>query len=505
MNFQNFDNMMAVQGQVYKKKPSRATIRFTSDGQGYFIKKHFGVGWREIFKNVLLLRLPVFSASTERLAINKLHALGIPTAQLVAYGQRGFNPIKRQSFLITQALPNVITLEQVSLNHPEWFKDFVFKKDCIQKIAEIARTLHTAGLNHRDFYLCHFLLDEACHSSHPRECEDPGSQSKSIDSRVRGNDGKSSGNDGQFKIYLMDLHRMQVRKRLPMRWRIKDLAALYFSVQNVNLTKRDILRFLSSYFASSWQEVISKHAKFLYKVERRASKLYNKDLFFKQQNWRKRFICYQEYFSPTMKQLLTNPDDLIAHGEILKDEGVTTVACVKLNNQEFIVKRYNIKGFWHRLKRLVRSSRAAICWHNAHLLQFHKIATPKPVAFIEQRFGPLRGKAYFITEYVVGHTAYKCLQKSVAQKIVNILLALSQKNIKHGDMKMGNFVVTDNEVYVTDLDSMRQYHPFRYKWNNSFAKDKERMLRCWQDDPDAVAVILANARIQILDARSSRV
>ena len=33
----------------------------------------------------------------------------------------------------------------------------LLKRVLVQRIATIARTLHGAGMNHRDFYLCHFL------------------------------------------------------------------------------------------------------------------------------------------------------------------------------------------------------------------------------------------------------------------------------------------------------------------------------------------------------------
>jgi len=34
-----------------------------------------------------------------------------------------------------------------------------------------------------------------------------------------------SGQD--FKLYLIDLHRVQIREKVPHRWRVKDLAGLF--------------------------------------------------------------------------------------------------------------------------------------------------------------------------------------------------------------------------------------------------------------------------------------
>ncbi|MCH9022977.1 MAG: hypothetical protein IID32_09455 [Planctomycetes bacterium] len=48
-------------------------------------------------------------------------------------------------------------------------------------------------------------------------------------------------------LYLIDLHRLQIRKKTPPRWIIKDLAQLHYSALNL-LTKTDMLRFLLQYF-----------------------------------------------------------------------------------------------------------------------------------------------------------------------------------------------------------------------------------------------------------------
>ena len=107
----SFDDWMSVKGKSFRDVKGRKTLRFEVDGQGYFIKQHFGVGWAEIFKNLLAFRKPVIGAKTEKLAIEKLDEIGIPTTPLVAFGERGVNPATQQSFLITRDLGNIISLE----------------------------------------------------------------------------------------------------------------------------------------------------------------------------------------------------------------------------------------------------------------------------------------------------------------------------------------------------------------------------------------------------------
>jgi heptose I phosphotransferase len=240
-----FDQIMNLQGKVFRELENRRTQRIELAGQFYFIKQHMGVGWKEIFKNLFQLRLPVISAKNEWQAIRQLQQLGIPTLDIVGYGVRGTNPAKQQSFLITKELPTFITLEDLCKtwkNQPPAFK---LKQQLLLEIARIARTLHIHGINHRDFYLCHFLLDLI---EYPKS----------------------------VKLYLIDLHRAQIRKRTPERWVIKDLAGLYFSSKEMGLTRRDLLRFMKIYSDKSLRDILNKETTFWWKVKKRGDKLYRK-------------------------------------------------------------------------------------------------------------------------------------------------------------------------------------------------------------------------------------
>lgn len=239
-----FDELMSLRGEIYRELEGRRTQKITLGGKNYFIKQHTGVGWKEIFKNLLQFRLPVFSASNEWCAVNRLHELGIPTMDVVGYGCRGINPARLHSFLITRELPKHTSLEDFCKNWEKEPPDFRLKQTIIKKVAHIAREIHTNGINHRDFYLCHFLLEIL--------------------------DDKNN-----FTLYLIDLHRAAIRRRTPLRWIIKDLAGLYFSSKNSGLTKRDLLRFMKEYRNNSLSELITDRS-FWLKVKKRGDELYRK-------------------------------------------------------------------------------------------------------------------------------------------------------------------------------------------------------------------------------------
>jgi len=241
-----FDQIMALEGDVYRALERRKTQRVIIGGNAYFIKQHHGVGWKEILKNIFSLRAPIIGAKTEWRAIQCLKALNIAVPEVVGYGCRGVNPASQQSFIMTRALPNNSSLEEIG---KEWRRNppvFPDKIKLIKEVARIARVLHLNGVNHRDFYICHFLLD----------------LSVPISSGV--------------KLYLIDLHRAGLRKRIPQRWIIKDLAGLYFSSKDVGLTARDWLRFIKEYRNNFLGDVIKRENSFWRKVRERGDKLYRK-------------------------------------------------------------------------------------------------------------------------------------------------------------------------------------------------------------------------------------
>lgn len=233
-----------LQGDIFRELEARRTLRTEVAGKGYFVKIHRGVGWAEIFKNWLTLKRPVLGADQEWKAIEALNAAGVPTMTAVAYGERGVNPAARHSFIITEELAPTISLEDFSSKWQVTPPPPALKRSLIREVARMTRRMHQAGVNHRDCYICHFLL----HTDQPPAPE-------------------------SFRLSLIDLHRAQIRLSVPRRWRNKDLAGLYFSALNIGLTRRDKLRFLRVYFELPLRDVLSREASLLNMLEQKALRL----------------------------------------------------------------------------------------------------------------------------------------------------------------------------------------------------------------------------------------
>ena len=153
-----FDQIMHLQGEAYRDLAGRRTIRVVLDGHGYFAKLHYGVGWKEIIKNLMRLSLPVVGARTEWLAIQRFAEIGVATMSIAGFGERGLDPAGRQSFLITDELADTISLEDYCRFWRDTPPSPRLKRSIIEKVAGMTRQLHENGVNHRDLYLCHFLM-----------------------------------------------------------------------------------------------------------------------------------------------------------------------------------------------------------------------------------------------------------------------------------------------------------------------------------------------------------
>ena len=249
---ENFDQVMALQGEVYRAKEGRRTIMFEDQGKEYFAKIHHGIGWKEIWKNLSSFRLPVTDASNEWKAVDLLEKSGVATVKIVGKGVRGSNPAKRESFVIMEALDERVEVEGFlkEMGGLEGRRRLELKRAIVRKVADAARRMHGAGMNHRDFYLCHFHILER------------GWQDWRADEPLR--------------LPLIDLHRAQIRDEVPDRWLVKDLGALLFSAIDCGITDRDLVAFLRVYLGKEWKQELRERSALWGKVVSRASGFYRR-------------------------------------------------------------------------------------------------------------------------------------------------------------------------------------------------------------------------------------
>lgn len=201
-----------------------------------------------------------------------------------------------------------------------------------------------------------------------------------------------------------------------------------------------------------------------------------------------RFTVTRRGDATLLTPLLANPDLAFKTDSLLKDGGSSTVARTDQGGRPLVVKRYNIKGLGHWLSRFWRPSRAWHSWLAAHRLQFLGIATPQPVAMVERRFGPLRHRAWLMTEYQPGAHLLEHLgegrelpPEATLNEVRRVFAQLAEARITHGDCKATNLLWHDGKVHLIDLDAMQAWRSAD-RWAAAWAKDRARFLRNWGKD-----------------------
>lgn len=245
-----FQKAFSVEGKVFREVKNRRTVQFQLEGKSYFIKSHGPVGWGEIWKNILQFKEPVIGSANEYQALKLLPLLGVHTMKPCVFAIRGTNPAAMESFLVTEDLVGMVSLEDFCRdwkNNPPPAK---VKNQIIQALADTCGKMHGSGLNHRDCYICHFLLDPNVLAA------------------------------GRCELHVIDLHRSQLRAKIPERFRIKDLAGIFFSSMDLGLSRKDALRFVAVYQKQAkiydppmWRKVVRTAVKLYRKVHKREPEL----------------------------------------------------------------------------------------------------------------------------------------------------------------------------------------------------------------------------------------
>ena len=197
-----------------------------------------------------------------------------------------------------------------------------------------------------------------------------------------------------------------------------------------------------------------------------------------------RFCAVRREEAEVLAPLLAAPDSAISSGEVFKDGGTTTVARIVVKGRALLIKRYNLKNLRHALGRLWRPSRAWHSWREAHRLLFFDIPTPRPLALIEERCGPLRRRAWLICEYCPGPNLLRHLSADSAppaeegKAIRELFAALCRHRISHGDLKATNLLWDGERVLLIDLDGVVQ-HRSAIAHARAWRRDRARLLRNW--------------------------
>ena len=395
----------------------------------------------------------------EASGIKALLKAGIPTPDLLFIGKTKDKGVGVLLFKYIHPSRELGELWNTTKNVKE-------KRNLICKLMLILAKMHQAGIKHVDLHLNNFLIKN--------------DEIYTIDGTSIKWDKKSRSLKLQDRIKNLAL--LFAQFTLPDYFLVYDLYAEYVKASGLK-DKKDIFDKLQLQIKRWRRWRIRNYIKL---NSREYSELVCRKSF-------ARFMfCKRAYYTPAMTAFLDNPDKIINDPKslFLKRGNSSTVIRIKIDNHDLVVKRYNIKNFSHRLRRFFRATRATHSWQSAHLLLMLGIATPKPVAMLERRFGYFRGRAYFIYEYIDGPDVIDFFNNDdlhqnldIAKRIADIFKNLAMAKISHHDMKGTNIIINQGRPVLVDLDAMCM-HISRRRFQHAHRRDKNIFFENWKTVPE---------------------
>jgi tRNA A-37 threonylcarbamoyl transferase component Bud32 len=370
---QPFDTLMSLHGDVYRQQGDRETARIVIDQKPYFIKRYH----RDVLTH---------GAKSEWEALRLCESLNVSVPALKGFGARGC-----QSFVLMEALVDAESIENLQ---PAW----PTKNKMIEQIAQIAKQLHSQGYYHRDFYICHFFW-----------------------------------NDKTEKVSLIDLHRLFKPLLMKRHHLEKDLSALLFSVLDMNITQRDVFRFLRRYFDLPLHDIFKKHAALLKACETKAIALY-----LKAYHQKPRHVSWLMHRADW-------PDHVGEFHHVYAIDG-------KLFESDACL-------------RVLGSRRAVLSGKIGHEQVVVKFFTNERECEKETKHimvPPLeKGKLFVIYPYIPGQAP-----RQLSADLLKTMADLHNRDLIQTDPHLDNFRISNDRIYILDPASIETAHTDKAFWHN---------------------------------------
>ena len=207
--------------------------------------------------------------------------------------------------------------------------------------------------------------------------------------------------------------------------------------------------------------------------------------------------CDRQLPTATQRQLLQQPDQLIANGRILKNGNTCTVVAVTLGGYTYILKRYQRKPLLYQIRHVLLGSRARHSWTQMLAARLFGLLVPQPRACLEERRGPLVTRAFLLMDKVPGipidqwvarHQQDAASLRRLGETFAGLWSGLGALRARHGDMKASNLLVDDSsEITLIDFDHAAFFlPPGLYCYYRR--KDWRRFMKNWQNHPAVAAI-----------------
>ncbi len=202
--------------------------------------------------------------------------------------------------------------------------------------------------------------------------------------------------------------------------------------------------------------------------------------YFKKVEQSRRWISRRNIEIEDFTKLFSEESILLKSGEVIKNEEGHLIVKVKIQDQNYYIKKYRIKGFLHGLSRLFKKTRANNSWITTCWLNAVGIKTAKPILLYEEDGFLGARTSFFVTEEIEGKRLDIAIEEGInidftVSKLQSFFKRMNWIEFSHGDAKTSNFYIDQKGLVVFDLDSAgKRFSKYLYK--KSVSRDKNRIL-----------------------------
>lgn len=407
-----------------------------------------------------------------------LNVRGVRTIRPIALGERRRHGVLLESYLLTEAIPNGLTLyeliERCILTGRMPFPSKL-RRHFAEELARLAATIHETGIEHRDLHERNIIVQ-------PQP-------------------------DGLFRFFILDLHELRLHRRLDWSCASKELARMgrYFTLRT---SRTDRLRFFQHYcklrnFTPNQTDLLSREVEHQ-TVESRADFWRRRDT--RPQRKNQRFDLYQnrtarayalpEIPTEIVTSLMDNPDQPFLNSLVhwWKIGRATRVAEVELPviraGDSLIYKQYYFKGWHESVASVLHPNQATRAWNAGFALLLRELPTPRPLLLIHKLRHNVPITSYLLTERVPGAQTItrfldrhlpglstveqKRVRRGVLRESAMLLRKLHDRRATHRDLKASNILVSPTEdlakpqLWLIDLDGVQTWQtvPEKHRLQN---------------------------------------
>ena len=420
-------------GKVIKEsKWRKAALLRLPNGRRGFLKRDKTKGWMEGLKYLFLSS----KAQKEFLIASQLKKRGLNIPKPLAWMERIRKGLVRESYYLSEAIGTGVSFieEDVKSKEPH----------SIIELAKTVKKFQDSGLFHQDLHGGNFLWE-----------------------------GDS--------LFLTDLHRAQVVKRLSLNQRLWNLSHLFHSLRST-WGEEEQLQFLDQYFEGRFDDSQRRqilHQK-IYPVMDRLQKrqwrsrtkrcLKESTEFTVQMEKGIRYFHRRDFPLDRLKRVLAEHRSLVREKpfSLIKYSPEVVVSILNDQGEKICLKQFCYPHFWGRMKEHFRRSKGLKSWIAANGIRARGMPSLKPLALVERKnWIGLEESILFMEALVNDQEMDRYILKGfedLNKKRVFIktfarwLDGLHKMSVYHKDMKTCNILVSERgetwDFYLLDFEDL---------------------------------------------------